>query len=88
MRNLYKVISTGAVVALLAGTTGCATHGDLDELIAEIDKVNSTADQAAAEAAAAKRDAMAAKTAAEEARDAANATNEKLDRMFKESMQK
>ena len=88
MRKIYKAISTGAMLAVLAGTTGCATHGDLDELIAEIDKVNTTANQAASEASAAKRDAAAAKTAAEQARDAANETNEKLDRMFKQSMQK
>lgn len=88
MRNIYKAVSTGAVVVMLAGATGCATTGDLDALRAEVDKANSTASQAAADASAAKRDAMAAKTAAEEARDAAMATNEKLDRMFKKSMQK
>ncbi len=88
MRNFYKTMSTGVMVVALAGLTGCATTGDLDALKAEVDKANSTASQAAADASAAKRDAAAAKTAAEQARDAANATNEKLDRMFKKSMQK
>jgi murein lipoprotein len=88
MRNIVKTVSTGVMVLALAGATGCATTGDLDALQAQVDKVSATANQAAADAAAAKRDAAAAKTAAEEARDAANATNEKLDRMFKKSMQK
>ncbi len=88
MRNFYKTMATGAMVVALAGATGCATTGDLDKLQAQVDKVSSTANQAASDAAAAKRDAAAAKTAAEQARDAANATNEKLDRMYKKSMQK
>ena len=85
MRNIYKTMTAGVMLAALAG---CATTGDLDALRTEVDKANSTASQAAADASAAKRDAAAAKTAAEQARDAANATNEKLDRMFKKSMQK
>lgn len=85
MRNIYKTMTAGVLFAALAG---CATTGDLDSLRAEVDKANSTASQAAADASAAKTEAAAAKTAAEEARDAANATNEKLDRMYKKSMQK
>ena len=54
----------------------------------EVDKANSTASQAASDASAAKRDAAAAKATADQALEAANATNEKLDRMFKKSMQK
>jgi murein lipoprotein len=88
MRNFYKTMATGAMVVALAGATGCATNGDLEMLQARVDKIGTTADKAAADASAAKRDAAAAKTAAEEARDAANATNEKLDRMYKKSMQK
>ena len=88
MRNIHKTLATGTMVVALAGLTGCATTGDLDELRAEVDKVRTTSNQAATDAAAAKRDAAAAKTAAEQARDAANMTNEKLDRMFKQSMMK
>lgn len=88
MRNFYKTMATGAMVVALAGATGCATTGDLDALKAEVDKANSTASQAASDASAAKRDAAAAKTTADQALEAANATNEKLDRMFKKSMQK
>jgi murein lipoprotein len=88
MRNINKTLTAGAMVLALTGLTGCATTGDLDALRAEVDKASSTASQAASDASAAKRDAAAAKTAAEQARDAANMTNEKLDRMFKKSMQK
>ncbi|MEM8560609.1 MAG: Lpp/OprI family alanine-zipper lipoprotein [Pseudomonadota bacterium] len=88
MRNLYKTLASGAMIVALASATGCATTGDLDALKAQVDKANSTASQAAADASAAKSDAAAAKAAAMEARDAANETNEKLDRMFKASMQK
>jgi murein lipoprotein len=88
MRNFYKTMATGAMVVALAGATGCATTGDLDKLQVEVDKANATANQAAADASAAKRDAAAAMTTAKEALDTANATDEKLDRMFKKSMQK
>lgn len=88
MRNFYKTMATGAMVVALAGATGCATTGDLDALKAEVDKANSTASQAASDASAAKRDAAAAKATADQALETANATNEKLDRMFKKSMQK
>ena len=88
MRNFSKIMATGAMAVALAGATGCATTGDLDALKAEVDKANSTASQAASDASAAKRDAAAAKATADQALDTANATNEKLDRMFKKSMQK
>ena len=81
MRNFYKTIATGVMVVALAGATGCATTRDLDVLKIETDRANSTANQAAA-------DAAAAKATANEALSTANATNEKLDRMFKASMQK
>ncbi len=88
MRNLYKTAAIGAMVAALAGATGCATTGDLDEVKAEVQKAQATANQAAADAAAAKRDAAAAKSTADQANATANATAEKLDRMFKKSMNK
>ncbi len=74
-------MATGVMVVALAGATGCATTRDLDVLKIETDRANSTANQAAA-------DAAAAKATADEALKTANATNEKLDRMFKASMQK
>jgi murein lipoprotein len=88
MRNLYKTMATGVMVVALAGATGCATTRDLDKLQVEVDKANATANQAAADASDAKRDAAAAMATANEALETANATDEKLDRMFKKSMQK
>ena len=85
MRNIYKTMTAGVMLAALAG---CATTGDLDALRAEVDKANSTASQAAADASSAKSAAAAATATANEALSTANATNEKLDRMFKKSMQK
>jgi murein lipoprotein len=81
MRNFYKTMATGVMVVALAGATGCATTRDLDVLKAEVDRANATANQAAA-------DAAAAKATADAAQQCCNATNEKLDRMFKASMQK
>lgn len=88
MRNIYKTMTAGVMLVALTGVTGCATTGDLDALRAEVDKVSATANQAAADASAASKDAAAARAAAEQAAASANATNEKLDRMFKKSMQK
>jgi murein lipoprotein len=88
MRNIYKTTAIGVMVAALAGATGCATSGDLEKVSAEVAKANATASQAASDAAAAKRDAAAAKATADQANATANATSEKLDRMFKKSMNK
>jgi len=88
MRGVSKRIAAGSLFMALVGVGGCATTGDLEELRAEIARVNATAEQAAADAASARTDAGAARGAAEEARDAAEETEEKLDRMFKKSMYK
>ncbi len=92
MKPLYRAAAAGLMLAALAGTTGCVSTADLDSLRsdmqADIDQANANASQAAADAAAARADAAAARAAAEEARDTAQATNEKLDRMFKKSMYK
>ena len=76
------------LIAALVVTAGCATTGDVDELRAEVQRVNATAERAAADAASAKQDAAAARAAAEQAQVEAAETNEKLDRMFKKSMYK
>ncbi len=83
-----KRLAASLLLAALATTAGCATTSDLDELRAEVQRVNSTAERAAADAASAKQDAAAARTAAEQAQSEAAETNEKLDRMFKKSMYK
>lgn len=88
MQKSFKIITAASMLVVASAMTGCATNGDIEELRAEIAKVNTTASQAATDAASAKADTAAAKAAAEEARDTAQDTNEKLDRMFKKSMYK
>jgi murein lipoprotein len=88
MQITFKTITAASMLVAASALAGCATNGDIEELRAEIAKVNTTANQAAADAASAKADTAAAKAAAEEARDTAQDTNEKLDRMFKKSMYK
>ncbi|MCB1679217.1 MAG: hypothetical protein KDI16_11100 [Halioglobus sp.] len=87
MRN-FKTMTAGLMVVALTGIAGCATNGDLEALRADVQKAQDTASQAAADAASARRDAASAKATAEQANDTANATAEKLDRMFKKSMNK
>lgn len=84
----FKTMTTGLILVALTGLGGCATTGDLDALRADIQAANATASQAAADAASAKRDAAAANSTAQQANSTANETAEKLDRMFKKSMNK
>jgi murein lipoprotein len=88
MRNIYKTAAIGVMVVGLAGATGCATTGDLNKLQAEVDRVSAVANQAAADAAAAKSAAAAAQSSADAAQACCDANTEKMDRMFKKSMNK
>ncbi|TGD75813.1 hypothetical protein E4634_02800 [Mangrovimicrobium sediminis] len=92
MKTLARITTSTALLAALAATTGCATSSDIDalraEMMAEINRANATADKAAADAASAKQDAASAKATADQALQSAQATDEKLDRMFKKSMYK
>lgn len=88
MRNIYKTAAIGVMVVGLAGATGCATTSDLNKLQAQVDQVSAVANKAAADAAAAKSAAAAAQSSAEAAQACCNANTEKMDRMFKKSMNK
>jgi len=88
MRNIYKTAAMSVMVVALAGATGCATTGDLDKLQAQVDQVSAVANQAAADAAAAKSAAAAAQSSADAAQACCDANSEKMDRMFKKSMNK
>jgi murein lipoprotein len=81
MRNSLKTTAAAFMLVALTGLTGCATTRDLDTLKAEVEKAQATADSAAAAAAAAQAKANGAQTCCDN-------TNEKLDRMFKQSMNK
>lgn len=88
MSTTLKSTATGLMILALAGAGGCASTSDMDALRSQVEQANSAAQSAAADAAAARRDAAAAKAAADEANANSQATSEKLDRMFKKSMQK
>ncbi|SEN54138.1 Lpp/OprI family alanine-zipper lipoprotein [Nitrosomonas marina] len=87
-RTLALVVTAGAFI----GVTGCATTGDLDSTRADL---QTQIDRLSADVAAAKSDAAAANAKANDAVNIANEANrrsmdtaEKIDRMFKKSMQK
>jgi murein lipoprotein len=89
----FGLMTVGLAAALLLG--GCATTKDLDAVKAETQKASaaaasaqSTADQALREAQAARAAAERAEKAAMDAKAASEATNAKIDNMFKKSMQK
>jgi murein lipoprotein len=88
MMGVKKSVVAGCFVVLMAGATGCATNGDLEDLRADVEAANNTAAAAAADAASAKAAAQQASDSAQQAQDTAQEANEKVDRMFKKSMYK
>lgn len=78
MRNSLK---TMAAVVMLVALSGCATTRDLDALKLLVDKAQATADAAASAAAS-------AQASADEALACCKANTERMDRMFKDSMNK
>jgi murein lipoprotein len=79
--------------ALMLG--GCATTAEVEKLRSEVQSATASANAASAKADAAMKEATAAREAAEraekaalEAKAAAEATDAKIDNMFKKSMQK
>ena len=75
------ILTTGLI-------TGCATSSDIDNLQSQIDDLNGKVSSAETSAADAAASAKAAEDAANRAASSAEDTNNKLDRMFKKSMQK
>lgn len=91
--NLSLVSAVCLTAMLMLG--GCATTKDLDAVKATAQSASdsaaaakSTADAALKEATAARAAAERAEKAALEAKAASDATNAKIDNMFKKSMQK
>jgi len=78
MRNSLKTMAAALMLVALAG---CATTRDLDAVKLLVDKAQATADAAAAAAAS-------AQATADEALACCKANTERMDRMFKESMNK
>jgi hypothetical protein len=81
MRNSLKTTAAAVVLVAMTGLTGCATTRDLDVLKLMVEKAQATADAAAAAAAG-------AQATADEALACCHANTEKMDRMFKGSMNK
>ncbi|HBG31501.1 Lpp/OprI family alanine-zipper lipoprotein [Candidatus Macondimonas diazotrophica] len=82
-------------VALGGGLVGCSSTKEKEAMNAKLDSIAADAQAAAAAAESAKRDAAAAarsaaeaKAMAADAKSTAEATDEKLNRMFKKSMYK
>ena len=87
-RTLALVVTMGAII----GLTGCATTGDLDsartDLQSQIDRLSSDVAAAKSDAAAANAKANDAINIANEANRRSMDTEEKIDRMFRKTMQK
>tara|TARA_R110002124_G_C8686978_1_gene492654 strand:+ start:348 stop:593 length:246 start_codon:yes stop_codon:yes gene_type:complete len=81
MRNSLKTTAAAFMLVALTGVTGCATTRDLDTLKAQVESAQAAASKASADAAAALAKANAAQACCD-------ANSEKMDRMFKQSMNK
>jgi outer membrane murein-binding lipoprotein Lpp len=95
MKNVKFGLLSVIMLTLVLMTSGCATTKEVKQLQADVQKASesaanaqSTANAAMKEATAAKEAAQRAEKAANDAKAAAEATNTKLDNMFKKSMQK
>ncbi|MEN8106813.1 MAG: Lpp/OprI family alanine-zipper lipoprotein [Pseudomonadota bacterium] len=96
MKGITDMRAGLLVLAVLAtGLSGCATTSDLNNLKAQVDAANATANEAKADAAAARREAADAKalagqamSTANDAKASADASQAKIDRMFKKAMYK
>jgi dihydrodipicolinate synthase/N-acetylneuraminate lyase len=103
MKNIVSTTLKAGVAALvLVAASGCVSQQSIDEVKATADKAvqdaaaaKQAADAAASAAASAKSAADSAQSAANQALQAAqasqsccDATNEKIDRMFKKSVSK
>lgn len=95
MKNTLKNLLLIVFLALTVGAAGCATTQDMETLRADVNTAMERAASAEATANAARQEAAAARVAAEraeqaamDAKAAAEATDEKIDRMFKKTMNK
>jgi len=89
--GLMSALTLAAVLAL----SGCATTKEVEALRSDVQRASSDAASAKTTADAAMKEAQAARAAAEraekaamDAKAAAEATDAKIDNMFKKSMQK
>lgn len=95
IRYQLRILTLAAVVGAVAGLSGCATSGRVDDLQAQLNALEANTSAASSEAAAANAKASEALDAANSAVNAANDANRrsmetetKIDRMFKKAMHK
>lgn len=95
MKKRLNTLMAALILIMAVALSGCATTQDVDRLEGEVQTANDRAAAAQASADEAKREAAAARAAAEraeqaamDAKAAAEATNQKIDNMFKKTMQK
>ena len=95
MKKRLNPLVAALALIMAVGLTGCATTSDVKRLEGEVQTAmdrataaQSAADEAKREAAAARAAAERAEQAAMDAKAAAEATDQKLDNMFKKTMQK
>lgn len=83
LQRLYQVrlIRASLLATVLVAAGGCATSSDLDS-------IRAMAEQAQADASAARQTAEEARATANQAMQMSQATDERLNRMFRRSMQK
>ncbi len=86
MKN--KLVQLVSVLAVLGAISGCAATQEMEVLRAAVDQAKADAAQAQADAARAQSTADQAMSAAQNSQSCCDATNEKIDRMFKQSMLK
>lgn len=95
MRMSVKKVAGAVLIAAALGAAGCASNKKMDSLSDDVRQATEAANRAAASAEAARAEAAEAKRIAQQALEAAREANqrskdnsEKIDRMFKKSMQK
>ncbi|MGK2927053.1 MAG: Lpp/OprI family alanine-zipper lipoprotein [Lysobacterales bacterium] len=95
MKKPIKQVLLVLILALTVGAAGCASTQETKKLQSDVQTAMDRAASAEATANAARQEAAAARAAAERAEQAAlaakaaaEATDEKIDRMFKKTMNK
>ena len=87
-RKALKHVAKATLIMGIVGLTACASTSKLDALRVDVDAANAEASAARAEAAEARTMAAAATATANEAKATSEATETKIDRMFKKAMHK
>jgi outer membrane murein-binding lipoprotein Lpp len=88
MERMGRSVVVACVTALVAGTTGCATRGDIAELGQRIDAMNASVKQMESRVEAAERTAQDALRQAKSAEDAATDATRRSEAIFEKSVRK